>query len=148
MFNDWSSEQTFPQSNSMAIIDHFEVTILVDGDPAAEFDDEEQPSVQSHDSKVTTKYIEVKSGARFAFKYKVLPSYKSDTEDGLSVRASIDGKFISGLLCFKESVDSRTGFTAIVDSAIVGSGTDMKKLTFSFADLETRENNFLVVIAA
>jgi hypothetical protein len=75
------ANKPFLQSKSMAIIDHFEITILVDGDPAAEFDDDEQPLVQFHDSKVITKYIEVKSGARFAFKYKVLPTYKFDMED-------------------------------------------------------------------
>ena len=59
----------------MAIIDPFEVTILVDGESATEYDDSESLS-ESNDFKTLTKYVEVKSGSSFAFKFTVLPSYR------------------------------------------------------------------------
>lgn len=125
----------------MAIKNHLAVTILVDGEPATEYDDTSS-SGQPNEPNTTTKYIEVTSGSRFAFKIEVLPAYQPAEEHGLSFYPWIDGNTITATYYPKASIDPVTGFSYIKDSAIVGSGTEMKKLMFSFKDLETREGDF------
>ena len=122
----------------MAIIDQFEVTILVEGKPATEYKDVES-SNGSNDTRVITKYIEVTSGSCFAFKYGVLPSYNPEGEDGVLFSFDIDGKPLTGRVCRKEQVRPVTGFTCLKDSTSVSSEKGWGRSSFSFADLETRE---------
>jgi hypothetical protein len=120
----------------MAITEDFEVAILIDDEAATEYNDED--SQEQAGANTIMKYIEVKSGARFAFRFKVLPSYKPGEEDGFSFTICIDGRSTCGIVCKKECFNPFTGWTLIADSHYVGSGSDLKELMFSFADLETR----------
>ena len=130
----------------MAVLDPFEVAVLVDGKPATEYDDAESLN-DSNDPRTITKYVEVKSGSRFAFKLTVLPSYRPGNEDGLSCSYTIDGSRIPGKMFRKEWVNDVYGLTRIIDTQTVTSGGEYKQVMFRFADLETRKlhtpvNNF------
>ena len=122
----------------MAIIDHFAVTILVDGKPAPEYDDTESVS-ESNDPQTVTKYVKVKSGSRFAFKSSVLSSYRPGNEAGIACRYLIDGSPIPGQILRREWMNDVLGFTRILDTQIVTRGGEDSRMTFRFADLETRE---------
>ena len=126
------------QISAMAIIDHFEVTILVDGKPATEYDDTESVN-KSNDLEYVTKYVEVKSGSCFAFEFKVLASYRPEGEDGLKFSLRFDGNKVSGIHLETKEVHPIRGFTSIKDSISVNSESGWGRSKYSFADLETRE---------
>lgn len=107
----------------MAIIDHFEVTILIDSEVAKEYDDPEAKG-QPDNHKAGTKYIEVTSGSPFASNLKVLPSYRAGEADGLGFYITVGGRRASGNVCEKKKISRITDWTTTKHAQYTECGTD------------------------
>ena len=85
----------------MAVLDHFEATIRVNGKTAQEYDVENED-----EAKPTTavKYIEAISDAEFSFHFILRRTYESNT--GLHVIARVDGQSVSGILVQKRDTSA------------------------------------------
>ena len=87
-------------------IDDIEVEILIDGQPAKEYtdDDFEQEAVEDQMSK----YILAVEGAHFKFRYTLYPSYTfAPAIDYLGFYFKVDGKKVSGKVMEKERISKR-----------------------------------------
>jgi hypothetical protein len=121
----------------MAIIDKFKAEVIVDGQPATEYDDDEpDPKKPTH----LTKYVEASSGKSFKLKITVAPDYKFRGEDLISIHLHIDGRCMGGTIVRKERFNHQSGITKEIDGYYVGREDNAKYLKFSFAELTTRKS--------
>ncbi|KAI1629870.1 hypothetical protein EDD37DRAFT_73633 [Exophiala viscosa] len=120
----------------MAILGTFEAQVIVNGVPAAEYDDDEEPVTNG--PTLITKYVEAVSDALFAFKVKISPTYKFTNEDGLAVYAYIDGHSEGGRISRRQDLKTATP-ALVVDGHLQTENGRFKNCMFKFADLETRD---------
>lgn len=120
----------------MPRVGHFKVTVEVNGEPATEFEDDDDEPAESN--AVVTKYIEAVSGANFGIKCQVLAGYEFDT-DCLSFAIFLDGTRAGGFEADKSEYDIERGTYSVRRHVSVGEGKSRERLTYRFADLNTRE---------
>lgn len=120
----------------MPRIDYFKVAIEVGGEPASEFEDDEEEAADS--DTVVTKYIEAVSGANFGIVCQVLPGYDFEA-DYLSFAIFLDGNRTSSVNAIKSKYDSERGMLAVRRHVSVGQGESGERFAFRFANLESRE---------
>jgi len=79
----------------MAILDDFEVDVLIDGEPADEFDDDDvDEEFEAKYPNSVSRYVEAVSGAFFAFRVRIKSSYVAKDEDSFNIDIYVDGKRI------------------------------------------------------
>ena len=122
---------------TITIEDHIDAHIIVDGAKATEYPAEPQKD-ESTGQEVTTKYVEVVSGAQFSFQATISPQYRYGPKNVLVMRVYIDGSFAAGSVWGKHLHNHFTGSTPSVQCTWEGTGPSAKKLMLHFADLETR----------
>lgn len=120
----------------MPRIDYFKVAIEVGGEPASEFEDDDEEAADS--DTVVTKYIEAASGANFGIECQVLPGYDFDS-DYLSFAIFLDGNRTSSVNAKKSEYDSERGMAAVRREVWVGEGKNRERFAFRFANLDSRE---------
>lgn len=77
----------------MAILDHFEATIRVNGETAREYDAENKDGAKP---ATVVKYIEAISDAQFSFHFVLRRTYES--KNGLLVCLRVDGHRLGGMV--------------------------------------------------
>lgn len=122
----------------MAIEDHIDAHIIIDGAEATEYPAEPQKD-EATGKEVTTKYVEVVSGAQFSFEATISPQYRYGPEDALTMEVYIDGCYSGGVVWKRARHNHSIGSKLKVRHKWEGPGPSAKKLTYHFADLETRE---------
>ena len=122
----------------MAIEDHIDAHIIIDGAEAIEYPAEPQKD-EATGKDVTTKYVEVISGAQFSFEGTVAPQYRYGQENALVMRVYIDGRYSGGVVWENYRHNHLTGSKISVQCMWEGTGPSARKLMYHVADLETRE---------
>lgn len=79
----------------MAILEFFEAAVSINGQRAAEYDDDDSETKTSPNSKVVTKYVEAVAGTNFALDISVKKDYTFDC-DYISFNVNLDGTSMSG----------------------------------------------------
>ena len=125
-------------TSTMTIEDHIDAKVIVDGTEAHEYPAEPQKD-ETTSRIVTTKYVEVVSGAQFSFQGTISPQYQYGRENALVMRVYIDGRYSGGAVWFKHLHNNTTGSKINVQCTWEGTGPSARKLMYHFADLETRE---------
>ena len=94
----------------MAILDHFECQVLVNGEPLSEYDDEdckgghgETISGEDASSDMSVKYIEAVAGSNFAIKCHFKPGFQFAEADHLAMKIHLDGQQNSGIVLTKDN---------------------------------------------
>lgn len=127
----------------MAILDAFEVSIIVDGEPAQEYDDDEvEEEFKAKYPTSVSKYVEAVSGAFFAFRVCIKKDYLAAQENAIVARIYVDGKISTNpVISIKKrrcsprsSLRSEVVHTASTCPGMSGSQPIRQKL--QFADLE------------
>lgn len=121
----------------MAVLGIFEAQVVVNGTPAHEYDDDENPT--PHDAKSVTKYVEAVSGAFFEFKVNIDPDYHFTDEDGLAAYAYVDGHHGGWRSVKRRDFSTRDGAQLVVDGYGQTEKAGRIQYKLKFADLETRE---------
>lgn len=81
----------------MAILGKFEVNVIVDGEEAREYDDNEVVTVSKSDPPPTvSRYVEAVSGAFFGFRICVEEGYTIGSEDNIVAKVYVDGEYVMG----------------------------------------------------
>ena len=118
----------------------FSVEMIVDGQPAQEFDDDDEDEFNEHDSENSiTKYVEAISGKDYHFAVKVDPFHKWGKADAIVVRPTVDGTRRLGRVLRKSVYQNAPTRTSIMEGEFSGTGQDAKLHRFVFADLQTRK---------
>jgi hypothetical protein len=123
---------------TMAIEDHIDAQIIIDGAEATEYPAEPQKDEMTG-QEVTTKYVEVVSGAQFSFQGTISPRYRYGRENSLVMRVYIDGRYSGGVVWENHRHNHLTGSKLNVQCTWEGTGPSARKLMYHFADLETSE---------
>jgi hypothetical protein len=121
----------------MAVLDEFTVEVIVDGQPAHEYDDDDDTQPDSDTS--ITKYIEAVSGKGFHFAIKIDPKWNWGEADTVTIRPTIDGKKTRGICFLKKKHMQRPNSPCILEGEWSGMGTSAQLLKYVFATIETRE---------
>ena len=121
----------------MALDDVIDVKIVVDERDAIEYPSEPQVDEMAG-RQVLTKYVEVVSGAQFAFKATISPRYRYGQENSLTMTVYIDGNYAGGVVWARENHSHLVGSTITVACRWEGVGRSTQKVLYHFADLETR----------
>lgn len=79
----------------MAILEPFEATISINGQRAAEYDDDDSETKPSPNPKVVTKYVEAVAGTNFDIEISVKDDYTYDCEY-IVFHVNLDGTAVSG----------------------------------------------------
>ena len=122
----------------MAIEDHIDAHIIIDGAEAIEYPAEPQKD-EATGKDVTTKYVEVISGAQFSFEGTVAPQYRYGQENALVMRVYIDGRYSDGVVWENHLHNHLIGSKISIRYMWERTGRSARKLMYHFADLETRE---------
>lgn len=120
----------------MPRIGYFKVVIEVNGEPASEFEDDDDEPADS--DTVVTKYVEAVPGANFGIKCHVLPGYEFEA-DYLSFAIFLDGNRTTSIDAMKSKYDSERGMCVVRQHVSVGEGKQREKFAFRFANLNSRE---------
>jgi hypothetical protein len=119
----------------MAILEEqfAEVEVIVDGQPALEYDNDDDTEVDTPRS--VTKYIEVVPGSEFYFSIKLQPQIRWKDASCIVARPKIDGKKHTGIVLYK----SRGHYTGKIEGEWSGTGKSAEQYRFTFANIETRK---------
>ncbi|ETN45997.1 uncharacterized protein HMPREF1541_00180 [Cyphellophora europaea CBS 101466] len=120
----------------MAILDHATVQVMCEGNQATEYNDPED-DVESMPDNTILKYIEVQSGASFEIRCEIDYHLDWKTSDVVSARVSLDGQDVTGIAIRRCTCPRRHKKRGAMKGVYSGSGSDVKLLQFTFADLET-----------
>lgn len=108
------------------------VTVLVDGEQSAEYDDEDAfPS-----NKEKSKYIEAVADAKFQIKFSALRSLAVSPEDCVCFRVYLDGKLINGLV-YKLKDGGGTAYEYTMKGKDLNTPTGSYVEPYQFASLQT-----------
>ena len=122
----------------MTIEDHIDAKVIVDGTEAHEYPAEPQKD-ETTSKIVTTKYVEVVSGAQFSFQGTISPQYQYGRENALVMRVYIDGRYSDGVVWENHLHNHLIGSKISIRYMWERTGRSARKLMYHFADLETRE---------
>lgn len=122
----------------MAILDAFEVKVVVDGSVAEEFPNDEA-DVETKAAQNVTKYVLAQSDKEFYFDIYVAPNFDWGKADTLTARARIDGKFAGGVCIDKPGPYQHARSQARLQGRYSGCGKTATLHKFAFGKLETRE---------
>jgi hypothetical protein len=119
----------------MAILEEqfAEVEVIVDGQPAPEYDNDDDTEVDT--PKSVTRYIEVVPGGEFSFSIKLQPHFRWKGASCIVARPKIDGKKHTGIILDK----SRGHYTGNITGEWAGTGDSATQYKFTFANIETRK---------
>jgi hypothetical protein len=79
----------------MAILGFFEAAVSINGQRAAEYDDDDSETKTSPNSKIVTKYVEAVAGTNFALDISVKNEYTFDC-DYIAFNVKLDGTSMVG----------------------------------------------------
>lgn len=80
----------------MAILDAFEVHIIIDGKVAEEYDDDAvETDFKAKYPKSVSKYVEAVSGVFFEFRVRIKKGYVARQEDCIDAGINVDGKDVA-----------------------------------------------------
>jgi hypothetical protein len=78
----------------MAVLGDIEITVVSDGEVSAEYD---YPHPKNKgDAKTTEKFIEAHTGAKFAIRYAIKPTFRFYRANRLLVSVHADGRLLKG----------------------------------------------------
>jgi hypothetical protein len=127
----------------MVVLDSFEVSVIVDGESAQEYDDDEvEAEFKAKYPTSVSKYVEAVSGAFFAFRVCIKKDYVAGEENTISARIYVDGKpSVRQIISIKKRHgSSRQGIRSqairTVSNSPGMSGGKPILLNLQFADLE------------
>ena len=109
---------------------------MCEGNQATEYNDPED-DVESMPDNTILKYIEVQSGASFEIRCEIDYHLDWKTSDVVSARVSLDGQDVTGIAIRRCTCPRRHKKRGAMKGVYSGSGSDVKLLQFTFADLET-----------
>lgn len=121
----------------MAILNeqHAEVEVIVDGQPAREYDNDDDTEV---DTETTiTKYVEVVSGKEFAFRILLKSSFVWNGADTVTARLQIDGKRLTGICLSRDDFRPVYGSKVVLDGEWSGTGDNAQLFKYVFTDITT-----------
>ncbi|RMZ89405.1 hypothetical protein DV736_g3364, partial [Chaetothyriales sp. CBS 134916] len=125
----------------MAILDHFEVQVIVDGKAANEYDDDTDDAQPANNAPNTlTKYVEAVSGKTFQFRICIHPGIVWANADCFVARPYLEGYQHKG--CVLQKPDMNTMLSPvklILNGDWSGSESNMKWYKYRFVDLVTRD---------
>ena len=113
------------------------VEIVVDGQPATEYDNDDDTEPDT--GTAVTKYIEAVSSKEFHFAIKVDPLYSWGEADTITARPRFDGKKGLGICIQKKNLLPTPAHVSKIEGEWSGSGGNAKLHKYVFADLQTRK---------
>ena len=114
----------------------FKVEIIVDGEPANEYDDDDDTAPDTDDK--VTRYVEAVSGKEFHFAVTMDPLYRWGSSDVVIARCYMDGKQRRGMCLKKEKVRYAPNSFHKMEGEWSGTGSNAKIHKYAFANLQTR----------
>lgn len=119
---------------SMAVLDHIEVTVQVDGQDLQEYVDED-----SDRSDVSvSKYIEAISGARFVIAATISTLHKF-LSDALGMEVALDGTIVKKALFLERQRDKNLGHHRVFEGVVTFRDDQWKIRPFTFREVNTGE---------
>lgn len=116
----------------MPTLNDVTVSVLINGQPAAEFDDPDLPT----EADKTTRYIEIESGAEFSFKIELGGKLNWQEATAITSYVNLDGASdVPGIVQYKSQITTHR--VSYIDGVWSGGGSHAKQLRWKFADLET-----------
>ncbi len=119
-------------------MNEFTVEVIVDGQPANEYDDDDEPEADAVNT--VTKYVVAKFGKEFRFKTTVGRRADWGGADFITAMPEIEGKKYGGKILRPSYLDVNGKCAMEIEGEWSGSGSNAKLYKFTFAQLETRKN--------
>ncbi len=126
---------------TMAIIDDITVRVLVNDEPAQEYEVESETDAGPN---YIAKYIEAVSEARFKIKLEMAPSMLF-TSDGLIFELSLDGKRVMKQTCHRREHHAGRRVFSLKGKRVSGPAGTVR-LPFLFSEIKRRESTIYLVV--
>ena len=121
----------------MLVGEHFQVEVLVDDQPADEYEDDEDDDTDIENA--VTRYIQAVSGKRYQICVQIRPTYRFRGENALTVQVQVDGKHGGAVVLERHVFKPGVAKLGTVRGVYSGEGPNAKLYELRFGDLETRE---------
>jgi hypothetical protein len=111
--------------------------VFVDGQPAAEFDNDDEAEVDTENS--VTKYVEAVSGKEFSFCFTIKPQFDWKLANAVLGEAFTEGRRVGGRFVRKPTNFPLNDISMRISGNWSGSGVHAVSHKYVFSDLETRK---------
>lgn len=120
----------------MVVFKDFELILLVDGDPAPEYIDDD---IEGEDTDKISRYVQVTPGAHFSLTLKIKQSCHLEHQQYLKWKVMIDGQYARAQRIRKSAFSKRGCAESRIDCMKTGSGSNWVIQEFKFAELLMRK---------